>query len=125
MSNQRVRAGFRIALALLFIAAGIGHFVRTEFYVRIMPPYLPWHKELVLISGVFEILGGLGLLVPALRRAAGWGLLALLVAVFPANVQMAVDIWQREGWTIWFVVWLLRLPLQLVLLAWVWWVMQD
>jgi uncharacterized membrane protein len=125
MSKRRVRAGFRVGLALLFVAAGVGHFVRTDFYVRIMPPYLPWHRELVLVSGVFEVLGGLGLLVPALRRAAGWGLLALLVAVFPANVHMAHEALQGNGSTLWLVAMLVRLPLQLVLLAWVWWVMHD
>jgi uncharacterized membrane protein len=77
-------------LAVAFIAAGVNHFARAEFYVAIMPPYLPWPHELVLVSGVFEILGGIGLLIPRLRVAAAWGLIALLVAVFPANVHMAL-----------------------------------
>ena len=77
-------------LGLLFVAAGVNHFARPEFYVRIMPPYLRWHYELVLISGVFEVIGGIGLLVPRLQRAAAWGLIALLVAVFPANLHMAL-----------------------------------
>ena len=106
-------------LLLLFFAAaftgvGVNHFVDPELYVSIMPPYLPWHYELVYISGFFEVLGGLGLLVPKLRKAAAWGLLALLVAVYPANIHMLVnevylDGMPREPWLLW-----LRLPFQAV-----------
>ena len=79
-----------IALALFFCLAGVNHFTDPDFFVAIMPPYLPAHLELVYVSGVFEILGGLGLLLPALRKKAGIGLLALLVAVYPANIHMAM-----------------------------------
>lgn len=72
-----------------FVAVGTMHFVRTGFFESIVPDYLPAHRELVYASGVAEIAGGAGLLHPATRRAAGWWLLALLVAVFPANVWMA------------------------------------
>jgi uncharacterized membrane protein len=106
-------------LALLFVGAGVLHFVAPAPYLRIMPPYLPTPLLLVYISGAAEIAGGIGLLLPATRRLAGWGLLALLVAVFPANVYML----QAHGtgmavplWALW-----LRLPLQLVLMAWVGW----
>ena len=77
-------------LGMAFVAAGANHFVRSEFYVRIVPPYLPGSYELVLISGAFEILGGIGLLIPRLQVFAAWGLIALLVAVFPANVYMTL-----------------------------------
>jgi len=90
-------------------------------YVGIMPPYLPFPRELVLISGVAEILGGLGVLVPRVRRAAGWGLALLLVAVFPANIQMAQDSLQRAGWSPVTLLFFLRLPLQFLLVAWVEW----
>lgn len=116
----RLRHFSRLVLALLFVGAGVLHFVRPEPYLRIMPPYLPAHLQLVYISGAAEILGGLGLLLPATRRLAGWGLILLLVAVFPANIYML----QTHGaglsvplWALW-----LRLPLQAVLIAWVWWV---
>ena len=79
------------AVAAFFCFAGVGHFTNAEFFIAIMPPYLPWHAALVYISGVFEILGGIGILVPATRRLAGWGLLALLVAVYPANIHMAMN----------------------------------
>ena len=75
----------RYALALLFVLAGIWHFVHPATYLAIMPPWLPQPLALIYVSGVFEILGGLGLLPARTRRMAGWGLLALLVAVFPAN----------------------------------------
>ena len=112
----------RYALALIFVAAGVWHFVHPATYLAIMPPQLPQPRALVAVSGVFEILGGLGLLPARTRRLAGWGLLALLLAVFPANVYMALIHEQLgiPGWVAWG-----RLPLQLPLLAWVWRVMKD
>ncbi|MDQ2872170.1 MAG: DoxX family protein [Candidatus Eremiobacteraeota bacterium] len=114
----------RIALVLLgvfFIAAGVNHFAHLAVYVRMIPPSLPDARALVQISGVCEILGGVGVLVPAVRRAAGIGLIALLIAVFPANVQMALHpvLYADLGSAAAFYV---RLPLQLVAIAWVWWV---
>lgn len=106
-------------LALLFTAAGLMHFVKPAMYVSIMPPYLPYPRELVLISGVAEILGGLGVLVPPVRRAAGWGLALLLVAVFPANIQMAQNALERHGWSLVTLLSFARLPLQFLLVAWV------
>ena len=112
----------RYALALLFAGAGIWHFVHPATYLAIMPPVLPAPLLLVYLSGVAELLGGLGLLPARTRRAAGWGLLALLVAVFPANVYMALIHEQLHipGWVAWG-----RLPLQLPLLWWVWQVMRQ
>ena len=101
--------------AALFIAAGILHFVKTEFYMRIMPPYLPYHRALVLLSGVFEVALGILLLVPRTSRLAAWGLIALLVAVFPANVFMAQH---PEQFHLSPTLLLLRLPLQGLLILW-------
>ena len=107
-------------MAVLFVAAGVMHFIRPAVYARIIPPFLPSPLALVYVSGVAEIVGGLLLLVPALRPWAGVWLIALLVAVFPANVYMALAP-GRAGFGI-APLWLwLRLPLQLVLIAWVWW----
>src|SRR4051794_5162028 len=78
-------------LGALFVGAGVYHFVNPAFYTRIMPPYLPWHAELVYLSGACEIALGVLLLVPRCSRPAAWGLVALLVAVFPANIHMAVN----------------------------------
>ena len=75
-------------LAIFLIGAGITHFLNPAFFLRIMPPYLPLHKELVLVSGIFEVLLGVLLLVPASSRWAAWGIVALLIAVFPANLYV-------------------------------------
>ena len=77
-------------LAVFFIYFGIDHFLNVEFYLSIMPPAFPMHLEAVYISGLFEILGGVCVLIPSLRRTAGLGLIALLVFVYPANIYMAI-----------------------------------
>ena len=116
----------RVALLLLaafFVAAGVAHFASPDFFVAIVPPYLPAHLELVYLSGVFEILGGVAVLVPRVRAAAGWGLILLLLAVFPANIHMALNPEQVRGldlnrvprWALWA-----RLPLQPLCALWVW-----
>jgi uncharacterized membrane protein len=112
---------FRHLLALLFVTAGALHFVIPDVYVKIMPPYLPYHRGLVYLSGACEIIGGLAVLVPALRRAAGYGLIALLVAVFPANVHHLTANVAKEGMTPFSWLLVARLPVQLLLVAWVYW----
>ena len=77
-------------LAAFFINAGVLHFVNPDFYLSIMPPAFPLNTEAVYISGFFEVLGGVCVLIPRLRKIAGWGLVALLVAVYPANIYMAI-----------------------------------
>jgi len=105
--------------AVFFIVAGAGHFVRPEFYEKMMPPYLPWPAGLIFISGVAEVAGGVGLLFRFSRRAAGWGLIALLIAVFPANIYMLQhpEAFQIPVWVLWA-----RLPFQGAFILWVWWV---
>jgi len=107
-------------LATIFIGVGIFHFVRPLPFVAIVPDYLPQPLLLVRISGVFEIAGGLGLLWERTRTLAGWGLICLLLAVFPANVNMAVNQMTFNGAIPVAALWL-RLPLQFALIAWVWW----
>ena len=110
-------------MAAVYVGAGVAHFTSTEFFVAIMPAYLPRHVELVHLSGAIEIGLGLLLLVPATRRLAAWGVIALLIAVFPANLNMALNDIRPPGpfgppstLALW-----LRLPFQLVLIAWAWW----
>lgn len=112
-----MRTVLRWLAAIFFIVAGMFHFLRSELYLQIMPPYFPAPQLLVAVSGVAEIAGGIGLLIPRVRRIAGWGLIALLAAVFPANIYML----QHPG-QLHFASWLLwaRLPLQGVFIAWVW-----
>ena len=112
----------RIALLLLavfFAVAGVNHFVNPAFYVAIMPPYLPAHLELVYLSGLLEVLGGLALLPQRTRVLAGWGLIALLVAVYPANLHMALhpELFPDASKMALYV----RLPFQFVFIAWTIW----
>ncbi|MCC7338381.1 MAG: DoxX family protein [Pirellulaceae bacterium] len=108
-----------LLLALLFVAAGINHFVNPGFYLKITPDSVPWPLAMIYLSGVFEVLGGIGVLVPNLRRAAGWGLIALLIAVSPVHVDMLVHADRFPEVPMWALV--ARLLLQPVLIAWVWW----
>ena len=116
MQGNRSRA----LLALFFIVAGCLHFVFPANYMRVMPPWLPAHLSLVLVSGGFEILGGIGVLLPRVRRIAGIGLILLSLAVLPANVQMWLNAQAAGSALGWQVVLLLRLPLQLLLIYWIW-----
>jgi uncharacterized membrane protein len=116
--------GRKIALILLsffFVFAGVMHFLNAEFFVDIMPPYLPLHLELVYLSGVVEIALGLAVLPVATRSGAGLALIGLLVAIFPANIHMAVnpESYLEGGATMGFLYG--RLPVQFVFMYWAWW----
>jgi uncharacterized membrane protein len=108
----------RALLGVLFITTGVLHFLRPRMYEAIMPRYLPAHRELVYASGVAEIAGGVGVLYARTARPAGWWLIATLVAIFPANVEMAVHA-ERFRRIPEPLLWA-RLPLQAVFIAWVW-----
>jgi uncharacterized membrane protein len=119
------RAIARVLTAAFFVLAGANHFANPTFYRSIVPPSFPSPALLVTISGICEIAGGIGLLIRPLRRFAGWGLIALLIAVFPANIFMAlhpdaVPGWHIAHWLLW-----LRLPLQGVFIFWVWYVSRE
>lgn len=106
------------SLAALFVAAGVGHFAAPEVYLKIMPPYLPSPRTLVLLSGGFEVALGALLLVPRASRLAAWGLVALLVAVFPANLYMYQHAERFPALPP--LALLARLPLQGLLILWAW-----
>lgn len=110
----------RWLLGAFFVAAGINHFVMPRGYERIVPPGLGNPSTLVAVSGVAEVAGGVGVLIGGTRRWAGWGLLALLVAVFPANVYMALDPSSIPGLRVPRVLLWLRLPLQPLAMWWAW-----
>jgi uncharacterized membrane protein len=115
----RTREILKWVYGVLFALAGANHFVHTAFYVSIMPPYLPWHTALVYVSGVCEIALGVMLLFRRFERMAAWGMVALIIAVTPANIQMAIhpELYPAYSpaalWT--------RLLLQSVLIAWAFW----
>jgi uncharacterized membrane protein len=111
----------RVILAICIIVVGTLHFLVPDPFVKIVPPYLPYHLELVYISGFFEILGGIGILVPPVSQAAAWGLLLLFIAVFPANINMAVNQIDLPGIPDSSLLRWGRLPFQAVLIAWAWW----
>jgi uncharacterized membrane protein len=116
---RRIKLVLKYILALFFVLAGLNHFRNPDFYVNIMPPYLPWHLALVYISGIAEIGLGVLLLFNRWSGLAAWGLIALLVAVFPANIHMAVNAELYPAYSptaLWA-----RLPLQGVLIAWAYW----
>lgn len=115
-----VRLTLRWLLAIFFVAAGVNHFRDPETYLGMMPPWLPWPEAANYVSGAAEVIGGIGLLVPVTRRLAGWGLIALLVAVFPANLHVALQ-GRMPGYdfspaTLWW-----RLPFQAAFIGLVGW----
>ncbi len=115
---RKVKTILRYILSILFVLAGVNHFINPAFYLKIMPHYLPWHLALVYLSGLVEIvLGGL-LLIPVCTRLAAWGLIALLIAVFPANIYVYQhqDLVPASP-----TLHLLRLTLQAVFILWAYW----
>ena len=114
-----IKVLLKYLLALGFTLAGFYHFINAAFYLKIMPPFLPAPLFLVYLSGVFEIVLGAMLLIPKFTRLAAWGLIALLIAVFPANIYMATNasLFREYSPTALY----LRLPLQIVLIALIFW----
>lgn len=106
-------------MGVLYILAGINHFLKPKFYLRIIPPYIPWHKAMNYISGAAEVFLGLLLFCPAYSAMAAWGIILLLIAVFPANIYHLTSAKPGRGIPIW-VLWL-RLPFQAVFILWAWW----
>ena len=119
--RDSIGRGKRIGLTLVFLwflIGGIAHFVATEIEMRVVPPYIPWPRAAVLLSGVFELLGAAGLLWRPLRRSAGFGLIALTLAVTPVHIYMLQrpELFDVPYWAL-----VLRLPLQVALVALIAW----
>lgn len=115
MKNIRNTKLSRALLAIFYILAGTMHFVIPEFYIKMMPPYVPMHNEMVFVSGLMEIILGFGIMGKKTMRYSAWGIIALLIAVFPANVHayLTADGTDFPKWLL-----LIRLPLQFVLIYW-------
>jgi uncharacterized membrane protein len=112
-----------LSLSVFFIFAGVNHFLNPDFYIAIMPPYLPFHRELNIVCGFFEILGGIMVLTSRFRVKAGMGLVVLLLAVFPANIHMALhpELFQDLNTNALYV----RLPFQIIFIIWAYWATHD
>lgn len=115
---KRIKPISKFILAIFMIGAGTMHFVNPEFFLKIMPPYLPLHSGLVMVSGICEIVLGIMLLVPQSSRLAAWGIIALLIAVFPANIYLFQN---QNLMPASPVIHFLRLPLQGVFILWAYW----
>jgi uncharacterized membrane protein len=119
---SRTRRVLLWAMGLFYIGGGIVHLANPGFYLPMMPPYLPYHLALVYLSGLAEIVLGAAVLIPRMRPLAAWGIVLLLIAVFPANLHIAMNnvplAGAEHGAGVWNWV---RLPLQAVLIAWAWW----
>jgi uncharacterized membrane protein len=123
--RKRRKEILRGVLAVAIIIVGITHFTHPDQYARIVPPQLPNPVGLVYISGVFEILGGIGLLIPYVSVAAAWGLIALFIAVFPANINQAINSIPIDGIPHHPAFYWIWLPFQAVLIAWAWWYTRE
>lgn len=108
-----------IIMSLFYISVGLNHFIDPYWFMQIVPPYLPFHLQLVYISGFFEIVFGIMLLVPAFRFYAGWGLILLLIAVYPANIYLAQTNGVAMNITP-FIAWA-RLPFQFLFIGLAYW----
>jgi uncharacterized membrane protein len=119
--NRRVSNGQFVALSIVFVwffVGGVMHLTATDIEASIVPPYIPWPLAAVLISGVFELLGAIGIVIPSVRKAAGIGLFLLTLAVTPAHIYMLQhpEMFHVPVWALW-----LRLPIQVALLWLVQW----
>lgn len=119
--NKRFRDNLRIGTGAFFVLAGVSHFLMPDTFLKMMPPFLPWPLLLVYISGVFEILGGIGLILSRTKVWAAIGLVLLLLAVLPANVYVVLNNVQLGGVMSQPIYQWIRLPMQLVLIALVVW----
>ncbi|MFC5282227.1 MauE/DoxX family redox-associated membrane protein [Pedobacter alpinus] len=116
------KSHYAVLMGSVYVLAGTYHFINPSFYLQIMPKYLPNHLELVYLSGLAEIIAG-GLLIPKKTRKLGaWGIIVLLIAVFPANIQMAINEYAEGGFM--FYISLIRLPFQFLLMYWAY-ILQD
>lgn len=122
MNNLLLKNILRWLATLFFVVAGLLHFIIPEFYLAMMPPFLPFQQFLIIFSGIAEVAGAIGIQIPRLRKLAGIGLIVLLVGIFPANIYVAVanPIIPNLEYSV-SSMWL-RLLLQPIFIVWVWWV---
>jgi len=125
MSDQTRKEILRAILGISLAIVGVTHFTHVEQYARIVPPQLPAPFSLVYISGVFEVLLGIGILIPYVSVIAAWGMIALFIAVFPANINQAINSIPIDGIPHSPIAYWIRLPFQAILIAWAYWYTQK
>jgi len=123
--QQKLKKTSRIMQGILYMFASLPHFVAADIELAIIPPFLPFRRAALYITGVLEFLGGLGLLIPRFRQPASWGLAALLVAIWPANIYHAIADRRAKRWPKTRVYHIIRQPMQLVLITWALWAGRD
>ena len=123
--QQKRKKVSRFIQGMLYMFASLPHFVASDIELAIIPSFLPLRRAALYITGVFEFLGGLGLLIPRFRRPASWGLAALLVAIWPANIYHAFADFRTKRWRKTRIYHILRQPAQVVLIFWVLWAGRD
>lgn len=116
----KLKAGMRYVLGVFMVIGGVMHFVSPDFYLPMMPEYLPMHEALVFLSGVAEIVAGVLIIVPSTQKIGGWTVIAVMLGVFPANLHMAMHTEEFADFAAPTALYL-RLPLQLIPLAWAYW----
>jgi uncharacterized membrane protein len=116
---KKIKLIMMALLSLMFVGGGINHFLNLEFYMRLMPPYLPFHEQLIWLSGVLEIIVGVGIWIKKYRAISAWGMIGIMIAVFPANVHAYLN--PQEFPEVPELTLLLRLPMQGLFILWAWW----
>ena len=116
MTKAKLKNISLVIMSALYFGAGIYHLINPNVYVKIMPSWLGWHKQLVLISGICELSFAILLLITKTRKLASWLIIAMLIAIFPANIQMMLNYYKEGHAMLWLAI--LRLPLQLILIWW-------
>jgi uncharacterized membrane protein len=117
---QKLQTISRITQGFIYMVASVFHFI-NDVELQIIPPFLPLRRTALYITGVCEFLGGLGLLIPRFQRSASWGLAALLIAIWPANIYHAVIDSRSKHWSQRRLYHIMRQPMQMVLIAWALW----
>ena len=111
-----VKCAFFYSMILLYLAAGVNHFIQPGFYEKIMPSYIPFHSACIFLSGVSEVLLALLLLLKGTRKIAAWLIIAMLIVFFVIHIQMLIDAWATGGYLLWIAI--IRIPMQFVLIWW-------
>jgi uncharacterized membrane protein len=122
---QDFKNNARIGTGITFMFTGVSHFLMPDTFMKLMPPFIPYPLLMIYLSGGFEILGGIGLIISKTKVPASYGLILLLLAVFPANIYVALENIQLGGFMNYAAYQWFRVVLQFVLISWVFWIVRE